>query len=54
MRVPTAKKYDLLRAGHADVGDEPAAPAQVPVILLARERRPAPHLFVAPCMAPLP
>ena len=54
MQMRTAQKHDLLRAEHADVGDELAAPAQVPVILLARERRPTPYLLFAPCIAPLP
>jgi hypothetical protein len=36
-RMRTAQNHDLLRAGQADVGAELVAPAQVPVILLARE-----------------
>jgi hypothetical protein len=36
-RMRTAQNHDLLRAGQADVGDELVAPAQVPVLLLARE-----------------
>ena len=39
MRVRAAQKHDVLRAGQPDVGDELAAAAQVPVILLAQDRR---------------
>ncbi len=38
VRVRAAQKYDMPRAGQADIGDELAAPAQVPVVLLAQDR----------------
>ena len=39
MRMRAAQEHDLLRAGQADVGNKLAAPAQMPVVLPAQQRR---------------